>query len=183
MDQTLWSAENAIEAGQLYQHPNWTLNRPIYIFDMDGTICDSTHRHHFLQSVDAEGNVVSRPGGKDWTAFFAAQKDDSVFPAIAGIMEALIASMNLVIILTGRPEGQRAESVRWLREWSIPYHALFMRPEDNRINDNILKPIQIHTYLVDHVPNVRTIFEDRRRIVDSLRHHGFHVCHVTEGDF
>jgi len=37
--------------------------------------------------------------------------------------------------------------------------------------------------LGDYVSLVRTVFEDRRRTVHSLREHGFHVCHVAEGDF
>ena len=179
--QELWTDQNRQEFWKLTIHPNWA-TRPIYVFDMDGTICDSTHRHHFLQSRDSEGNVIPHEN-KDWTSFFAAQKDDSVFPGIAGIMEALIANLNTVFILTARPEDQRDESVRWLKEWSVPYHALFMRPTDNREDDNLLKPQQLHTYLGSHVERVRTVFEDRRRTVLSLRGHGFHVCHVTEGDF
>ena len=161
----------------------WKECMPIYVFDMDGTICDSTHRHHYLQSTDAEGNIVPRPGGKDWDSFFKAQKDDALYRPISEIMEALISAQKVVLILTARPESQREESERWLREHMIPYHGLFMRPTSNRTDDNELKVHQLHTYLKTRVSLVRTVFEDRRRIVHSMRHHGFHVCHVAEGDF
>jgi len=182
-DLELVTPSNAEEMDKLSELGVWQSNRSIYVFDMDGTICDSTHRHHYLQSVDADGNIVPRRGGKDWDSFFTAQKDDVLYPPIAGIMEALLSNLKIVIVLTARPESQRSESVRWLKEWSVPYHALFMRPEGNRTDDNDLKPKQLHTYLGTHVSRVATIFEDRRRIVHALRHHGFHVCHVAEGDF
>lgn len=183
LDESLWTEGNAAQKEKLLHLPRFNERRPIYIFDMDGTIANSYHRHHYLQSIDGDGNIVPRAGGKDWDAFFEAQKDDIVFPAVAGIMEALICNLNVVLILTARPEDQRGETVRWLHEWSVPYDAMFMRPEGNRTDDNELKPAQIHTYLEGHTRHVRTIFEDRRRLVHSLRHHGFHVCHVAEGDF
>lgn len=182
-DMDLVTAETILEIQRLAKHGHWESSKPIYIFDMDGTICNSLHRHHYLQSVDAEGNVVPRPGGKDWDSFFAAQKDDVPYEAITGIMAALKSELNIVLILTARPQSQYEESVRWLDEHSVAYDGIFMRPDNCRLDDNLLKPKQLHTYLSDHVSRVRTIFEDRRRIVDSLRHHGFHVCHVAEGDF
>lgn len=145
----------------------------IYIFDLDGTIANNFHREHFLRVEEGEK--------KDWDSFYAAQCHDTPYKPIVNIMNALIADCNLVVILTGRNECTRLDTEDWLKEHHIPHHALFMRPSGNREDDTFLKIHQIHTYM--NPEQVQSVFEDRSRIVKSLRLHGFHVCQVNEGNF
>lgn len=156
----------------------------IYIFDFDGTIADSKHRHHFLQD-EIDGITVPKTGtNKDWTSFFAAQDQDIPFDGILLIMKALYQAGYVIIILTARPENQRNVSVDWLKRYNVKYDALIMRPTGCREDDTTLKVHQLKQYFSkSQRQRIQTIFEDRRRVVQSLRAAGYHVCHVEEGDF
>jgi len=154
----------------------------IFIFDLDGTIADSRHRHHFLQDVVDGVNVPKKK--KDWVSFFAAQEQDVPHEAVRLLLKALWQCGEIIIILTARPEDQRKVSEIWLNKYGVEYDALLMRPVGCREDDNTLKVRQLKKYFTEEQrARIKTIFEDRRRIVTSLRAEGYHVCHVDEGDF
>ncbi len=99
-------------------------------------------------------------------------------------MKALYEAGKVFIILTARPEDQSIVRVAWLDKYNVTYDALIMRPNSCREDDTTLKVRQLVTYFTkDQRARIQTIFEDRRRVVQSLRAAGYHVCHVEEGDF
>lgn len=50
----------------------------IYIFDIDGTLADLSHRLHFIQKKPA-----------DWDGFFAACSDDAPIPEVIELIQRL----------------------------------------------------------------------------------------------
>jgi phosphoglycolate phosphatase-like HAD superfamily hydrolase len=46
------------------------------IFDLDGTLCDISHRLHFIEN-----------GNKDWDGFYAACPDDVPKPAMIAFVD------------------------------------------------------------------------------------------------
>lgn len=90
-----------------------------YIFDLDGTLADSSHRAHHLR-----GPSVNRA---------AWERDIVSDRPIAGMVSAAQAARQAgikVLLATSRREMCRPATVAWLSAHGIEYHALYMRPDD-----------------------------------------------------
>lgn len=146
----------------------------MYIFDIDGTLADATHRlHHIL------GKEV-----KDWDAWDADTDADTPIVPIVGILQALWDHGHEIMLLTGRNERVRELTEKWLRDHNIHWNHLIMRPHEDHRDDTIVKLEQLNRFLERHPDTqIQTIFEDRRRLVVAFREAGYHVCQVDEGDF
>jgi phosphoglycolate phosphatase-like HAD superfamily hydrolase len=146
----------------------------MYIFDIDGTLADATHRlHHILGKKK-----------KDWDAWDADTDGDTPIIPIVGIIQALYDHSHDIMLLTGRNERVRELTEQWLADHNIRYHHLIMRPHKDHRDDTIVKLEQLNKFLSENPDvEVQTIFEDRRRLVVAFREAGFHVCQVDEGNF
>lgn len=91
--------------------------RPLAVFDIDGVLADVTHRLHHLRA---------RP--QRWERFFTAAAAD---PLLAEGAERLwtASGEHDVVLLTGRPERNRALTERWLAGHDLPTRPLLMRPD------------------------------------------------------
>jgi len=105
-------------------HANWTWRagtggsqrgRPAVVFDIDGVLSDAAGRQHFLER-----------GRRDWTAFFEACGDDLVIEEIARLLELLDPALS-VILLTGRPQSVRPQTLAWLQRYGLRWDLLVMR--------------------------------------------------------
>ena len=149
----------------------------MYVFDIDGTLADATHRLHHIQKEP-----------KDWDAFndsIRISKDLPIFPIIR-IANALFTGKEHVILLTGRRESTRKDTILWLNAYYIQYHALLMRPDGDQRCDYLVKLELLREYLAQRPVEermVHTMFEYRNSAVQHFRQEGFHVCQVAEGDF
>ncbi|MEU7575995.1 hypothetical protein AB0B50_00060 [Streptomyces sp. NPDC041068] len=95
-------------------------NRPLAVFDLDGTLADTAHRQRFLER-----------GPRDWDGFFAAAPQDP--PLARGVALALESAEECeVVYLTGRPERCRADTVDWLARQGLPSGRIWMRRDDDR---------------------------------------------------
>ena len=94
-----------------------------YIFDIDGTLSDLTHRLHFIQGDE-----------KDWDGFFGAVGGDGVHQHIADLACDLFQQQH-VIIVSGRSDQCRAETEAWLSRHYISHEGLYMRRAGDRRPD------------------------------------------------
>ena len=148
----------------------------IYIFDIDGTLADNDHRAHFLHPED-------HSLAKDWDSFFAAQHLDTPIIPIVTILRALNPFYRIVL-LTGRGQEWSEVTHTWLDKHGIPCDQLIMRPLKCRENDSTLKIRLINeNFNDDEKAAIMTIFEDRGRVINSLRAEGYHVCDVAGNTF
>ena len=92
------------------------MTRPLAVFDVDGVLADVGHRVHHLEG-----------GRHDWRAFFAAAKDDPPLETGLALAHELATEHDLAY-LTGRPEGLRRVTRRWLTGHGLPDGPLVMRP-------------------------------------------------------
>lgn len=145
----------------------------MYIFDIDGTLADATHRLHHILGKDK----------KDWEAWDAETHLDTPIIPIIMILNSLWSCGYEIMLLTGRNERVRDQTEKWLIEHNIRYHHLIMRPHGDHRDDTIVKLEQLYTFLEENDVDIQTIFEDRRRLVVAFREAGYHVCQVDEGDF
>ena len=88
-----------------------------YIFDIDGTLADLTHRLHFI-----------RDGKKDWNSFKHFCFADKPIPHMVELCRNLYWAARAgeshqqydgprweIVLMSGRNECQRAATVEWLR--------------------------------------------------------------------
>jgi hypothetical protein len=150
----------------------------MYIFDIDGTLADATHRLHLILNHD--GKKIHAP---HWNDFLAAAKDDPPIHHMCDLYR-ILAYSHTVILSTGRREDQRNMTENWLKSNSLHHEGLYMRPLGDYRSDTIVKPEVIRNKWGRDIPDlVDCIFEDRKRVTQAWRDLGYHVCQVAEGDY
>lgn len=136
-------------------------DRPLAVFDLDGTLADTAHRQHFLEGPR-----------RDWAGFFSAAVDDQ--PLTEGVRLALSSAEECeVTYLTGRPERCRKDTLAWLARYGLPEGRLRMRRDDDR------RPAR-HTKLeilkrLGRERTVRMLVDDDELVCDAAELAGFAV--------
>jgi hypothetical protein len=155
------------------------MSRKLWIFDIDGTLANNEHRIAHLKGQT-----------KDWKKFFADQSKDEPYEAVVYMLEVLVAKGDRCIIITGRDEEHRAESMKWLDEhygWrKFPSSDLLMRPRGEKEDDDTLKLKILNDWMQDNPGfEVAGIFEDRHRVIDAWRNAGYYVfeCNQNREEF
>lgn len=82
--------------------------RPVIIFDMDGTLSDDSKRKHYVT-----GEV------KDYDSYFAEGRHDPINPKVVNRLIELWNEGFRISIITGRPDRYAMDTVRWLHEKGI----------------------------------------------------------------
>lgn len=152
--------------------------RPLYIFDLDGTLTDAAHRQRIL---DEKWNP------NRWREFYAACDRDSPIKAVIGTMERLRCFAD-VWIFTGRSEEVRDMTVAWLAQFtSFMTHELdtvmTMRAVGDHRPDDCLKAEWLANMTYEDRLRLVAVFEDRARVVAMWRAAGIPCFQVAPGDF
>lgn len=143
-----------------------------YLFDIDGTLCDVTHRL---------GHIQKKPA--DWDAFFAACVDDLPIPEVIDVARALKAAGHNLVLVSGRSDSVRQQTAEWFRDRDIYiFKEMYMRKADDHRQDNIVKEELLDEILKTH-PAIAGVFEDRQQVVDMYRARGIRVFQVAEGKY
>jgi phosphoglycolate phosphatase-like HAD superfamily hydrolase len=147
---------------------------PLYIFDLDGTLSDTSQRAHF----------VERPKGqRDWKAFNAAAKYDSPKHDIVAILNALYRTGAQIFIWTARGEEAYNDTLEWLMTHKVMHDKLRMRPEGDHTDDSFLKAGWYREMSSGEKQRLVAVFEDRTRMVNAWRQLGVTCLQVAPGDF
>ena len=150
-----------------------------YIFDIDGTLADASHRIHHIKKCP-----------KDWDSFFEWMINDRPFPHILKLAHTLHDAAELegdpcLLFVSGRPERYRTMTIDWLLSVGLLTDGrmrLYMRPDGDRRDDDIIK-YEILQQLKDKGYEPIMAFDDRDRIVKMWRANGVPCLQVSEGDF
>lgn len=100
--------------------------KPCFIFDMDGTLADDGHRHEHMKAGD-------------WDTYFARCVDDPLIEHVAVIASSLSIRGFPMIIVTGRSESVREETIHWLQKHSLFFEKLYMRKKGDVRNNSVMK--------------------------------------------
>jgi hypothetical protein len=135
------------------------------VFDIDGVLADGRHREHFLATSP-----------KDWASFFALLSDDG--PIETGIERLRdMSASNPCVLLSGRPERTRAETLAWLVAHGVGQLPLYLRP------DRDYRPApQFKAEVLAGLGGpeaVGLVIDDDERVVAALRVAGYQVEHFT----
>jgi len=138
----------------------------VIIFDLDGTLSDSSHRIHFLKE---------KP--KNWPAFFDAGAKDPPHDYVVKLCNAL-QGVYRVIICTGRPDSHRVMTELWLKQNGVVYLHLRMRKTGDYRPDDILKKEMLDD--IRKFWNPIFAVDDRPSVVAMYRSNGVPVFTVDQ---
>lgn len=154
------------------------------ICDLDGTLCDVTHRRHHLWGKCKNcgkhrqvGEAERSPGKclhcesetaftKDWPAFFAGVSDDDLNVHVADLLEMFEADGMGILLVSGRPLdlcGKATED--WLYKWGIKFDHLFMRGARDARSDVVVK-----SEILDLLPKdkIEFVIDDRPSVIRDV---------------
>lgn len=150
-----------------------------YIFDIDGTLADISHRLYFIDRA--------REGGPDWDGFFAACGGDAPIWPVIGLAQLLIEAGHHIIFLTGRSSAVMDPTTRWLRSVGLPGSPVVFRADGDHRPDTIVKRERLEQLMRAHAGTpeglvVLGIFEDRPSVCKVWREMGLPVFQVGSGE-
>ena len=162
-----------------------TTPTPCYIFDIDGTLADLTHRLHFI-----------RDGNKDWNAFKQFCFFDKPITHMVDLCRRLFWAARAqqpigsydkpdweIILMSGRNECQRKDTMEWLDQIAcLPEMKLYMRADGDFRADDIIKEELLAEVRADGFEPIMA-FDDRNQVVRMWRRAGVPCAQVAEGDF
>ncbi len=130
-----------------------------YLVDVDGTLAINTTRPFF---------AWHRVG------------EDSLNEQVATLVKQL-ATANKIIIMSGRSEVCRQETLDWLDRYGIPHDDLIMRPAEEQCSDDILKS-ELYGQQIRDRYNVMGVIDDRPKVCRMWRQLGLSVFQVGNPD-
>lgn len=152
------------------------MNSIYYIFDLDGTLADLSHRLHHITG-----------GKKNWDAFFDSCSKDIPITEVVEVARALsMRNAAMIAVITGRSDRVEEETWDWLIDNGIPFNTLYMRSDGDHRDDAVVKAELLNRFVADCrvLPGeIAGVFEDRKQVVDMYRKRGLRVYQVAPGDF
>jgi len=141
--------------------------RPLYIFDVDGTLA----------------LIASRR----WDEFYAACVDDKPNVPVVRTLNSLCMH-NDIWFFSGRSDVVRAQTIDWLQRHTILFNSridcyLTMRRHGDYTPDHELKRDWLRNMLDVDRQRLVAIFEDRARNVRMWRSEGVVCFQVADGEF
>lgn len=137
-----------------------------YLFDIDGTLADLSHRLHHIQKEP-----------KDWGAFFAACAGDAPIEHICALARILPA-----VFVSGRSDQCRSDTEKWLTLHVGFCAPLYMRAEGDHRHDDIVKGELLDRIVADGFKPIMA-FDDRDQVVAMWRSRGIPCAQVAPGNF
>lgn len=144
------------------------------IVDVDGTLAEF-HPHQVSDWV-----LGSQ---KQWEPFFAHMAEAPVIEAVAKLVKILKAQGQQIVICSGRPDSHREHTQRWLERHTIPFDAMYLRPEgDDHVDDEEVKAALLNQMRSDgFAPWL--VLDDRDAVVAQWRTLGLTCLQCAPGDF
>jgi len=181
--------------------------RPLYIFDLDGTLALIDHRRHILEDSSNSNR---------WRDFYKACVHDKPNKHIIQTLVSLYSAGNDMKIFSARSEIVYCETIEWLEKYIrfplkstsihncnldqeqdngmrcqhciqyLPFRedgALKMRQEFDYTPDQELKRKWLYELSQEDRARLVAVLGDRQRVVDMWRSEGVTCFQVAPGDF
>ena len=144
-----------------------TTKHPAFCVDLDGTLCNVTHRRQWVASHT-----------KNWDAWNAGIPNDTPNEAVLEAVNALAKKFDIVL-LSGRGSEYRQQTIDWLRANGVRYTSLYMRKEgdmrpDYEIKGELADEVEEHFRIIG-------VFDDRQSVVKMWQRRGLFVFDVSQG--
>jgi phosphoglycolate phosphatase-like HAD superfamily hydrolase len=144
-----------------------------WIFDLDGTLADQTHRRHLAAE-------------KKWEEYFWQCHKDTPIQDVIDMYNTLDDPLSRIkqemIICSGRSSMVKESKVLWLESAQIYPDHIFMRAAGDKRPDWLVKQI-IYDREIKGKFNVLGVFDDRDQVVQMWRKNGLRCYQVNYGNF
>lgn len=148
---------------------NVETKRNCFCFDLDGTIANVSHRRQY---------VATKP--RNWDAWNKGLVNDKPHLPVQKVFQALRQDQEVdLIIVSGRSDDYKEQTIKWLTDHEIFYDQIFMRKYKDHRDDSVVK-----SEIADEIEkthNILGVFDDRRRVVDTWLQRGIWVFDVGQG--
>jgi hypothetical protein len=143
----------------------------VVIWDYDGTLSCGKHRLHALPTKDL--HLV-----ESWSEFNGLCVYDDPIQDNIDIMNAMYDAGLYVVILTGRSDEVRSESLKWLKDKGARFHMLEMRKKSDNRKDTIIK----EEFLREKVglKNIVAAWDDSPSVIAHFRSLGITTYQVVD---
>lgn len=131
------------------------------IVDIDGTLAHMTDRSPY-----------------DWSRV----GEDEVDKMILRLINTLFLNNLEIIVISGRDEVCRQETIKWLRDNGVSFNKLFMRANLDSRKDNVVKR-EIFEREIKPNYQIEFVLDDRNQVVEMWRSLGLKCLQVEDGDF
>lgn len=148
------------------------MKRKAFIFDIDGTLADGSHRQHY---------VKKKP--KNWNAYNAAMHNDTPISPVILVLNALAFCGHAIVLSSGRQTKDRTATIEWMKKYGVEFDELHMRVTSDYRDDTIVKEEMLRE--IEKTYDVVAVFDDRVKVVDMWRKNGLYVfdCNRTREEF
>ena len=146
------------------------------IVDIDGTLSNLDHRKHIIDHDSYDKNTPEQ-----WEEFNEKAALDTPVQVIVELVRTLHTAGYAIVLCTSRNDPMYALTAAWLKEWGIPYDALYMRPQGDKRPDTLVK--------LDLLTEIRKAYEpfmvldDRPKVVEMWREAGLVCLQCAPGEF
>lgn len=139
--------------------------RKCFIFDLDGTLADDSHRQHHMENGD-------------WSQYFALCHADPLIAHIAECANALHAFGYRIVVISGRNEEVRAETLKWLEKnlKCAVDHVYLRRKGDFRANSTVKLEALAELRALGYEPLM--VFDDQPQVCSMWRAAGVPCAQV-----
>ena len=140
------------------------------IFDLDGTLCDVSHRRQF---------VATKP--RNWDAWNKGIINDKPVEQVLAMFSAL-KYLYPIFFVSGRSDDYRGVTLEWLEKHGITpydYNGLYMRKYQDHRDDAIVK-----AEIADEIEKqyqIFAVFDDRKRVLTMWQERGIFTFDVSQG--
>jgi hypothetical protein len=143
----------------------------VILCDLDGTLCCVNHRRQYVATK-----------ARNWDAWNKALVNDIPHLPVLEVIKC-ISNSYPIIIVSGRSDDYKTQTVEWLRKYDVPYTELYMRKYKDNRDDTIVKSEICD--IIEKNCEVFAVFDDRTKVVDMWRQRGYWVfdCNQTREVF
>ncbi|WP_091509467.1 phosphatase domain-containing protein [Flexibacter flexilis] len=132
------------------------------ICDLDGTLALLHHRNPY-DTGRCETDELNQP--------------------VADLLNNYAAQGHKILLVSGRTDQFRAQTLRWLQKHLVPYHALIMRATTDNRRDSVVKRELFEQHIAGRY-FIDFVLDDRNQVVDMWRGELQLPCfQVNYGDF
>lgn len=140
--------------------------------------------------VDIDGTLAHMTGRSpyDYKQVHTDRLDETIAALVRQTRGAEEYDRTYVLIVSGRDDTCKPETVKWLDDNGVEYDEIYMRDhtrlnnDGSKVDDTIIKR-EIYEEYIKPRYNVKFVLDDRQRVVDMWRKQGLKVLQVEEGDF
>ena len=131
--------------------------------------------------VDIDGTIAFNDGHRDYFDYTKVLNDSPIDEIIELIQIYKQEGFGIVLV-SGREESCREDTELWIHNYGIDYNDLYMRENDDRRQDYIIKNEIYENYLKGKY-NIKFVLDDRNQVVNMWRELGLKVLQVSDGTF